>query len=94
MTTFSTKILLSKLRKIAFPKIDRIEGVEPTLVTGKWRWWGTGDLKTWFTADFSRNKRDKIFFLILQKQKRIVIGFTVENTEKIKNILRDQSMLK
>ncbi len=59
MTTFSIKILLSKLRKIAFPKIDRIKGVEPTLVTGKW---GTGDLNTWFPADFSRNKRDKNFF--------------------------------
>ena len=59
MTTFSIKILLSKLRKIAFPKIDRIKGVEPTLVTGKW---GTGDLNIWFPADFSRNKRDKIFF--------------------------------
>ncbi|MCH9030273.1 MAG: hypothetical protein IH819_11860 [Bacteroidetes bacterium] len=62
MTTFSTKILLSKLRKIAFPKIDRIKAVKPTLLTGKWRWWGTGDLKTWFPADFSRNKRDKDFF--------------------------------
>lgn len=80
-------------KKISFEKIEYIECKKPTLVTGKWRFWGTGDFKTWFPADFSRNKRESIF-LIHQKQKRIVNGFTVENAEMVKNILREKYLLK
>ena len=47
--------------KINLSSIDFIEQPEPSLITGKWRFWRTGDFKTWFPADFSRNKRDVIF---------------------------------
>lgn len=81
-----------KLKKIEFSKIDSVECVEPSLLTGKWRLGGTGDFKTWFPADFSRNKRDATL-LIHQKQKKIVIGFTVENSIEVKNILKDKRLL-
>ncbi len=80
-------------KKIAFSKIDHIECIEPTLLKGKWRLWGMGDFKTWFPADFSRNKRDTIF-VIHQKKKRMLIGFTVNNSEEVKNILKEKSLLK
>ena len=69
------------MRKIAFPKIDRIKGVEPTLVTGKW---GTGDLNTWFPADFSGNKRDKIFFNEQPRSK--LRGILIELKKKCYNV--------
>jgi len=80
-------------KKIAFSKIDYIECVEPTLLTGKWRFWGTGDLKTWFPADFSRNKKDTIF-IIHRKNKRMLIGFTVDDSEKVKDILKENGLSK
>ena len=80
-------------KKILFSKIDYIECVEPTLWTGKWRFWGTGDFKTWFPADFSRNKRDTIF-IIHRKNKRMLIGFTVNNSKEVKNILKEKCLLK
>jgi hypothetical protein len=80
-------------KRIAFSKIDHIESVQPTLLSGKWRFWGTGDFRTWFPADFSRNKKDTIF-IIHQKNKRMFIGFTVNNSEEVKKILKEKNMLK
>ncbi len=80
-------------KKIEFSEIEYIDSVKPTLLSGKWRFWGTTDLRTWFPADFSRNKRDTIF-IIHRKNKRMLIGFTVKDCEKVKNILKDKNLLK
>ena len=79
-------------KKIAFSKIDHIECVKPALLSGKWRLWVTGDFRTWFPADFSRNKRVAIF--VIHQKKRMLIGFPVKNSEEVKNILKEKSLLK
>ncbi len=69
--------------------LDRIKAVtvlDCTLTTGKWRLWGTGNFLIWFPCDWRRFRRDKVFFL-RQKNKRVLIGFTVENSLAFKDIL-------
>lgn len=80
-------------KKINLSSIDFIEQPEPSLITGKWILWGTGDFKTWFPADFSRNKRD-VIFRIHRKNKKLLMGFTVEDTEKFKECIKELVPLK
>jgi hypothetical protein len=65
---------------VKFSDILKIEKRLPTLMNGKWRYWGSGDFITWFPLDYNRPKRSFIFFLRLATQK-IRVGFTVENPE-------------
>ncbi len=69
-----------KAKFVKFSEILQIEKERPTLMNGKWRYWGSGDFITWFPLDWHRPKRNFIFFLRLATQ-NIRIGFTVENTE-------------
>lgn len=70
----------AKEKFVKFSYILRIEKRQPTLINGKYRYWGTGDFRTWFPLDLNRPKRDFIFFIRLSTQKTR-IGFTVENTK-------------
>jgi hypothetical protein len=70
---------LTKAKLLKFSDIIQIEKKIPTLMSGKWRYWGTGDFKIWFPLDLNRSKRDCILFIQLASQ-RIRVGFTVENT--------------
>lgn len=72
--------------------IDKIEFKEPTLLNGKYRYWGTGNFVTWYPRDFKRSTRDRIFFLY-RKNKIIKIGFTVENSQKVITILKSKKIL-
>ena len=81
-----------KPKKILFDSIKNVEVKLPTLATGKWRFQGTGDFHTWFPLDTARNKRDKIFFILL-KNKWIQIGFTVEDSEIVQNIFITKRLL-
>jgi len=81
-----------KSKEIAFESIKTIEVKQPTIFTGKWRFHGTGDLRTWFPLDNQRNRRDKIFFITV-KHKWTRIGFTVENSEIVQNIFRHNGLL-
>lgn len=71
---------LANAKFIKFADILKIEKRKPTLSNGKWRYWGSGNLMTWFPLDWSRSSRDAIFFIRPATQ-RTVIGFTVEDTE-------------
>ncbi|MFZ0181537.1 MAG: hypothetical protein WAL62_00160, partial [Methanoregula sp.] len=66
-------------RTVAFSDIDHIMVMEPSLINGKWRIWGSGDLRTWFPLDIHRPSRDRIFLMTL-KSRRTRIGFTVEDS--------------
>lgn len=70
----------AKAKFVKFSDILEIMKKQPTLMNGKWRYWGTGDFMTWFPSDWNRSKRDFIFFIRLTTQ-RIRIGFTVENSK-------------
>ncbi len=79
-------------KKILFADIKSIEAREPTLMNGAWRLWGTGTLTAWFPIDFLRPTRDKIFF-ITYKTQSIKSGFTVEDSNRVKKILREKEWL-
>ena len=80
-------------KRIPFDQIERIEIKQASILTGKWRIQGTGDFRTWFPFDFSRSKRDKIFF-IYYKNKWMRSAFTVEDSQKAESILKEKNLLK
>ncbi len=79
-------------KTIELKNIKRIEILKPTLMSGKWRIHGTGDFTTWFPWDAGRPNRDMIFRLTLHKG-WLRIGFTVENSARVKAILEEMGLL-
>ncbi len=79
-------------KKILFTNIETIKTKEPTLINGKWRIWGTGSLTVWFPIDLFRPIRKEIFF-ITYKNKKIRTGFTVADSDKVEEILREKEYL-
>ena len=80
-------------KKILFANVESIKVYEPSILRGKWRIQGTGDFRTWYPADSSRYKRDKIFVIIF-KNKWMRSAFTVENSEKVTEILTEKELIK
>ena len=75
--------------------LSQSEGVQartPSLSTGSWRLWGTGDLATWFPLDLGRPNRDRIFVASLQGGSQR-IGFTVEDSQKVTQVFRERGLL-
>ncbi len=81
-----------KPKEVMITDIIKVEVKEPTIATGKYRFHGTGDFRTWFPMDMERNKRDKIFFMFLKTQ-RTRIGFTSENSEAIEKYFKEKGLL-
>ena len=79
-------------KQVSFDQIEHVETRPPSLSNGSWRAWGTGDLRTWFPLDIKRPSRDLIFFASLRDSKRC-IGFTVENSSRVKAILDERGLL-
>ena len=79
-------------KKVLFSDVESITPLANTLLTGKWRMWGTGNFLIWFPCDLQRYKRDKIFFL-KRKDKRGMIGFTVEDSPKVIPIFKTKNVL-
>lgn len=82
-----------KPKTVELRDIEFIEIKKPTLLTGKWRFHGSGKLNRWYPKDFKRYKCDRIFFLKI-KHKWMEIGFTVEDGERVKNILKARTIIK
>lgn len=80
-------------KRVQFTEVDHIEEKPADLSTGKYRIWGTGDLKCWFPLDWKRPSREKIFFLY-RKSKSIHIGFTVRDAPRVAQILRERGLLR
>jgi hypothetical protein len=78
-------------RKVAFSDIDRILVMEPSVSNGRWRIWGSGNLRTWFTFDLHRHSRDRIFVAFL-KTRGTNIGFTVENSARVISVLKEHGL--
>jgi len=78
-------------RTVAFADIDHIEVYEPSLTNGKWRIWGSGDLRTWFPLDIHRSSRDRIFIATL-KSGYARVGFTVEDSSRVIALLERQGI--
>ena len=83
--TFSAKT-------VRYQEIEKIVLEKPTLKKGKYRFWGTGDFIHWFPLDNQRSKRD-VIFILLRKRKKIRIGFTVEDSKKVRELLEGKVTL-
>ena len=80
-------------KHVALSQIESVEARPPSLRNGKLRIWGTGGDLTWFPFDGKRPKRDR-FFIASLRNKSWRIGFTVEDSKKMAEILRSQGLLK
>ena len=79
-------------KRVQFARIDRVELREPSLLSGKWRLWGTSHAPRWFPLDWKRPSKGKIFFVQLRDSTRR-IGFTVEDSSQVQAILRHKGLL-
>ena len=80
-------------KTVPFSDIECIRASKATLATGKRRIWGTGDFVTWFPCDVRRPSRDTIFHVMLKGQENW-IGFTVEDSKTVTEILRSRGVLR
>jgi hypothetical protein len=92
ITFFAYSFPLEKSRRVAFADIDHITVTDPSLASGKWRIWGSGDLDTWFPLDASRSSRDRIFTAVL-KNGGMNVGFTVEDSSRVLAIFREHGKI-
>lgn len=79
-------------RMVLFSDIEKIVVKKATIWNGKFRFHGTGDFKTWFPKDFQRYKRDRIFIATI-RYKWWRIGFTVEDSDEVIQILRAKKLI-
>ena len=79
-------------KTVQFREIENIVLKKPTLKKGKYRFWGTGDFIHWFPLDNQRSKRD-VIFILFRRSKRIRIGFTVEDSKKVRELLEGKVTL-
>lgn len=73
-------------KRVDFNTIESITVQKATLLSGKYRCYGTGDFRVWFPPD-NRSSRDKIF-LITIKKKWWRIGLTVENSQAVLDLFK------
>ena len=78
-------------RTVFFQDIERIVIREPSVLTGKWRLWGSSDLSTWFPYDSHRPSRDRIFRAHIRTG-GMNVGFTVEDPLMVTAILRKKGI--
>lgn len=79
-------------KRVQFARIDRVESKESSLVSGKWRLWGTSFVPRWFPLDWKRPSTDKIFVVQLRDSRRR-IGFTAEDSTRVEVLLRNEGLL-
>jgi hypothetical protein len=75
-------------KRVNFGNVENIVVKKPSLLSGKYRYYGTGDFRTWFPPD-NRTSRDKIFIIKIKK-KWWRIGLTVENSQTVLNLIKDK----
>jgi hypothetical protein len=79
-------------KRVMWSDIENIEIRKPTVLNGKFRIHGTGDFKTWFPRDGKRPMRDTVFIMHVRNKRRR-IGFTVEDSEKVRTILKSKELI-
>ena len=78
-------------KRVHFSEIDHVVLCKPTLWTGKYRFYGTGDFRTWFALDWSRTSRERIFVL-RPKRGWWRMGFTTEDCAAVEGVLREKGL--
>jgi hypothetical protein len=77
---------------VPLSQIEMVQTRPPSIWFGSWRIWG-GSPWTWFPLDGARPNRDTIFVAFLRSQ-FIRIGFTVENSKKVTEILKKLGLMR
>lgn len=90
---FKNYYLFGGPKRVLFEMINSVVSVEPSVTTGKWRIWGTGNFTTWYPLDMNRSSRDTIFLLSITG-KKVRIGFTVEDSKTVKQLLKEKKVFK
>jgi len=80
-------------KTVPIADIESIQVLEPTVLNGKWRIWGTSGPGGWLPLDWSRPSRDRIF-LLHYKNKKFQIGFTAENGAFAENTFKTLGLTK
>jgi hypothetical protein len=80
-------------KTVAVSEIKKIESLAPTVLNGKWRIWGSSSLMGWMPMDWNRPSRDRIF-LLHYKNRKFQIGFTVEDSFKVRDILGEMGLVR
>ncbi|MFZ1280024.1 MAG: hypothetical protein WAR59_04255 [Ignavibacteriaceae bacterium] len=91
ITFFNYYYPSSKSLTVPFHNVKKVVSLMPTLLNGKYRLWGTSSFFTWFPKDFKRSTRDKIFILY-RKNKRVKIGFTAVDSQKVFEIILEKQL--
>ena len=78
-------------KTVPLKAVDRVIYCKPGFRSGKYRYQGSGDLRTWFTMDWRRHRRDRIFILFF-RERWIRLGFTVEDSATFTGALRGQGV--
>lgn len=78
-------------KRVHFDNIESIIVQKATFLSGKYRYYGSGDFRTWFPPD-NRTSRDKIFTIKIKK-KWWRVGLTVENSETVLSLLKNRCMV-
>ena len=79
-------------KHVPLSQIESVEVRPPSFLGGSWRIWGSSDLRTWFPLDGARPSRDRIFITHLRGRSHR-IGFTVERSKEVAEILRQRGLL-
>jgi hypothetical protein len=85
--------LFTRGRTVPFSDIDHIDVKKPSVLTGKWRIAGSGNLSTWFPMDSQRPSRDRIFHATI-KTRGMNVGFTVEHPSEVTAILKKKGLIR
>lgn len=67
-------------RTFPLKEIRQLFVYRPGWLTGSYRFWGSGDFRTWSPCDYGRHTRDRMF-LIIKKNRWTRIAFTVEDSQ-------------
>jgi hypothetical protein len=78
-------------RTVLYQDIGHIAIRKPTVLTGRWRIAGCGDLRTWFPFDGNRPSRDRIFHAAI-RTRGMDVGFTVTDPAAVTAILREKGV--
>jgi hypothetical protein len=79
-------------KRLRLADIERVIIQKPTFSNGKYRLQGSAGLHTWFAMDLQRPRRSMIFRLLL-RNRRLCIGFTVEDEAMVEQILHQKELL-
>lgn len=79
-------------KRIAFDSVSRIELICLDFWSGRYRVQGTGDFRTWFAHDIDRSSKGRAF-LVHRVRKRLGIGFSAEDFDKVTAIFEAKGLL-